>query len=474
MKDEPFDYEPLRPSRSSSVEEADAWTVVGRGAGKRNEAAVRKEPQVSAPGPILAKNFKERAVVIQRGHLLSYLGLFLFTAVVYFRPYEQISALGGLTSMAFWIAIVTLAAFIVTQLSIRGNLTARPREVNLILLLGVAALLSVPFADDSTRAWNAFSDYIKVIIMFVVMINVVHTKFRLQGLLFLALAVSCYLSVHAFMDYSAGIFKSDGYRIVGVIGNMFSNPNDLALHLVTIVPIAVGLMLGSRRFILKILYAACALAMIGTITLTYSRGGFLGLAASTVFLGWRLARRQRVITMAVMFIAISLFIVLAPGGYGNRVAGIVGSQDGSVIARTDDLKRSLWVMARHPLFGVGINNYVLRSTNNIVTHNAYTQIGAEMGIAAMVIYILFIITPFRRLRHIERETVESRRTEARFYYLAVGLQASLVGYMVASFFASVSYLWNVYYLVGYAYCLHWLYTARTDSVTANNADQRVS
>jgi hypothetical protein len=97
-----------------------------------------------------------------------------------------------------------------------------------------------------------------------------------------------------------------------------------------------------------------------------------------------------------------------------------------------------------------------------------------MGIAAMVIYILFIITPFRRLRHIERETVESRRTEARFYYLAVGLQASLVGYMVASFFASVSYLWNVYYLVGYAYCLHWLYTARTDSVTANNADQRVS
>jgi O-antigen ligase len=198
------------------------------------------------------------------------------------------------------------------------------------------------------------------------------------------------------------------------------------------------------------------------------------LAASTVFLGWRLARRQRVITMAVMFIAISLFIVFAPGGYGNRVAGIVGSQDGSVIARTDDLKRSILVMARHPLFGVGINNYVLRSNNNIVTHNAYTQIGAEMGIAAMVIYILFIITPFKRLRQIERETAESRRTDARFYYLAVGLQASLVGYMVSSFFASVSYLWNVYYLVGYASCLYWLYTARTNSVTTNNADQRVS
>jgi hypothetical protein len=97
-----------------------------------------------------------------------------------------------------------------------------------------------------------------------------------------------------------------------------------------------------------------------------------------------------------------------------------------------------------------------------------------MGILAMLIYILFIITPFKRLRQIERETVESRRTDARFYYLAVGLQASLVGYMVCSFFASVSYLWNVYYLVGYAYCLHWIYSARPAPETSDIADQRVS
>ncbi len=468
MKDQPLDYEPLRPSRSSSLEDVEAWTVIGGGASRRNEPAVRKEPQVSAPSPISTTNFKERAIVIQRGHLLSYLGLFLFTAVVYFRPYEQIPALRGVTSMAFWIAIVTLVAFVITQLSIRGNLTARPREVNLILLLGVAALLSVPLADDPNRAWLAFSDFIKVIVMFVVMINVVHSRWRLQGLLFLALAVSCYLSVNAFIDYSAGILKSDGYRIVGVIGNMFSNPNDLALHLVTIAPIAVGLMLGSRRIVLKIIYIACALAMIGTITLTYSRGGFLGLAAAAVFLSWRLARRQRVLTLAFTLVAISLFIVLAPGGYGERVAGIVGRTDGSAIARTDDLKRSVIVMVRHPVFGVGINNYALRSNNAAATHNAYTQVGAEIGILGLILYILFVITPFKRLRQIERETLESRRTEARFYYLAVGLQASLIGYMVSSFFASVAYLWNIYYLVGYAYCLHWMYMSRFAPGTTNN------
>jgi hypothetical protein len=51
--------------------------------------------------------------------------------------------------------------------------------------------------------------------------------------------------------------------------------------------------------------------------------------------------------------------------------------------------------------------------------------------------------------------------ERRYHHLAVGLQASLAAYMVNSFFASVAYLWYVYYLVGYAVCLRRMYEAET-------------
>ncbi len=44
-----------------------------------------------------------------------------------------------------------------------------------------------------------------------------------------------------------------------------------------------------------------------------------------------------------------------------------------------------------------------------------------------------------------------------FYFLSIGLQASLVGFMFSSFFGAVAYQWYVYYLVGYAVCLHRLY-----------------
>ena len=77
----------------------------------------------------------------------------------------------------------------------------------------------------------------------------------------------------------------------------------------------------------------------------------------------------------------------------------------------------------------------------------------------MAVYVLFLLAPLRRLRRVERETEQrpAGGRRSRHYYLAVSLQASLVGYMVSSFFASVAFHWYVYYLIGYALCLARLY-----------------
>ena len=462
MKQEPFDYEPVRRSHSWS-EKPTVWSEALGSIGSAGQSASPTSSRSQAASLTIPK---KRSWIIRRGHFLSYVGLFLFTAVVYFRPYELIPALRGATQMAFWLAIFTLVVFIPSQVAIEGTLTARPREVNLILLFGLAALLSIPLGDDPTRSWDAFSDFSKVIVMFIVMVNVVRTEARLRGMFFLVLAVSVYLSVNAFSDYRAGIFKSDGYRVVGTIGNMFSNPNDLALHLVTIAPIAVALFLSTRNPFKKIVYIVSAFLMVGATTLTYSRGGFLGLAAAALYLAWRLGRRQSILNLWGDGHRARRVHHFRSGRLWQASRQITGN-DGSATARTDDLKKSIIVMLRHPLLGVGMTNYALRSNTETATHNAYTQVGADLGIMALVIYILFMITPFKRLRQIERETLETRRREARFYYLAVGLQASLIGYMVSSFFASVCYLWNVYYLVGYAVCLHRMYLAHQSEAAMN-------
>jgi O-antigen ligase len=114
------------------------------------------------------------------------------------------------------------------------------------------------------------------------------------------------------------------------------------------------------------------------------------------------------------------------------------------------------VALRYPIFGVGLANFHHKSFQELGTHNAYTQVAAETGIAAMVCYIIFLVHPIRKLRLIEKELFE-RKENSRFYYLAIGLQASLIGFMVSSFFAAVAYTWYIYYLVAYAIALRRIY-----------------
>ena len=398
----------------------------------------------------------------QRGHAVSFAGVFLFTFLVYFRPYELFPTLSWLSKSALVVALFTLAAFVPTQLGLENQITAKPLEIKLVFALLITGLLSVPLALDPSRALQSFTEYLKVIVMFVVMINVLRTPRRLINLVFLVLLASCVLSVGALNDYRLGNLALQGRRIAGVIGGLFSNPNDLALHLVTMIPISFALMLGSRSLLKKCLYLGCAVLLMAGMVATFSRGGFLGFVFVVGFLVWKFAPRNRIVFGAVAVAALIATIGIAPGAYRSRISNM---NDASAVARTDDLKRSLLVAARHPVFGVGMDNYIIYSNVNKTTHNAYTQVAAEMGVVAVFIYIAFLVTPFRRLGKIEQATAKGKPS---IYYLAIGLQASLIGYMVVSFFASVAYLWYAYYLVAYCICVRRIYAASLDDTTSSH------
>jgi O-antigen ligase len=459
----PRDYEPVLPARSARA--------VGRtSSGRKREPFDASEdsdlltsPERTGAGTNLVESQSQRQSgfpLLKRAHGLTYAGLFLFTAILYFRPYEFLPLP---TTLAFWVAIATLAVFFPTQLAAEGTFTARPREVNLVLLLSVAGLLSIPLAINPGEAWETFTDpFLKVVLMFLVIVNVVRTKRRLYGLLWLSLAVGCYLSYYAVVDYRAGKFEVEGYRVGGAIGGMFGNPNDMALYLVTVMPLAIGMLLASRMSVAKLVYAVCALLAICGAVVTYSRGGFLGMACVLFALGWKLGRQNRFVVTLLTAGALLALLLLAPGNYTERLVSIVDSGKdlvGSSSMRQQLFWLSLAVALRNPVFGVGMGNFHTVSIREQVTHNAYTEVAAEMGLAAAVIYVLFILAALKSLRVVERGTFEKRRRE-RDYYLAVGIQAAIIGYAVSSFFASVAYQWYLYYLVGYAVVLRRMYEAR--------------
>jgi hypothetical protein len=393
------------------------------------------------------------------GHTFTYIGIFLFTLVIYFRPYELIDIFSSFTSIALYIAVATLIIYVAAQLKIENNFTTLTTEVKCMLVLVACAVLTLPIAISPATAWTKFSeDFSKVAVIFLIMVNTIRTKSRLQGLMWLGIAAGVMLSYQAINFYNEGVFKTEGYRVSVELGGMFGNPNDLATHFVIFIPIALTLALVSKYKLAKILYFVAVGMMVVGIMVTQSRGGFLALLGMGAVLAWKIGRSQRLKVALFSIIGGLFFVAIAPGNYALRIMSIfVPSMDpaGSSNERMELFLQSILVTLRNPL-GIGMGNFPIVGIRNRETHNAFTQVSSELGIIAFIAYVILLISPWRKLNAIERR-MYLQKDFSYVYYLSIGVQASIVAYVISSFFGPYAYTWFVYYPLVYAICLRRIY-----------------
>ena len=418
--------------------------------------ATPSSPSLQSDAPALIRLVRKKPQ--RSAHAVTYAGLLLFTLAIFYKPQESQPAFFVIPSIPLAIGIFTIVSFLITQLSLEGRITARPREVDFLLLLCLAGLLSIPLAINRSIALDTFSGmFIKAALIFICIINVVRTEGRLKVLLLVALSIGVVASASAINNHRLGLRILDHHRATGNLGGILQDPNDMSLFLVTLIPVAIVLLCSTRNVFHKCLYGACAILMVGGIVVTYSRGGFLGLAAMGAVLLWKLSRRDAPLGIIAAMTVILAFSLLAPAYYAERLISISDTTgDASTNQRREILQQSLQATWQHPLFGVGMGCFAEISVAGKVTHNSYTQVAAEMGLPALAAYLAFILVPLGRLRRIEQETFSAPEHQ-NLYYLAVGLQAALIGYLVSSFFLAVAYYWFIYYLIGYAVCLRRIY-----------------
>lgn len=392
-------------------------------------------------------------------HTLTYIGIFIFTLVIYFRPYELIPALASFNSMALVVAIATLLVYLPTQFAGEGNLTALTAEVKCILVMVACAVLTIPIAKDPALAWTSFSEnFSKVAIIFVITVNTLRSKTRLYGLMWLGIGAAVMLSYQAIVLYNQGVFKTEGYRVSVDFGGMFANPNDMAMHLAIFLPIVLTLAFATKNKLSKIFYFIAAGMMIVGIMVTQSRSGFLGFLAMGAVLVWKIGRNQRLKVVLLSSVTGLFLMLFAPGNFGLRILSIfVPSLDptGSSDERKELLIRSILVTLRNP-WGIGIGNFPLVGIQNRQTHNAFTQVSSELGVIALVAYVILLISPLMKLGAVERQL--SRNEDFSWlYYLSIGVQASIVAYIISSFFGAVAYNWFIYFPLAFAVCLRRIY-----------------
>jgi hypothetical protein len=191
---------------------------------------------------------------------------------------------------------------------------------------------------------------------------------------------------------------------------------------------------------------------------TYSRSGFLTMVAAGVFLLVKIGRRYPAAWAAGTLLAGAL-LVSSPAriftlfqGSGNDTAA------SSATARWDLVKRAIEVAGGNPMrwmFGVGIDNFSIVSIHDQVTHNAFLQVFNEVGLPAMIFYTLFLFSVFK-ITGAMSERYRKARGYRQVWLTAIIIQTSLVAYAVGSVFASVAFLWYLYYPAAFAVCLQQL------------------
>jgi probable O-glycosylation ligase (exosortase A-associated) len=320
--------------------------------------------------------------------------------------------------------------------------------------------------------------YMKAVAFFWLLGTLVTTRERLHVMAWVLVLCSVPLALTGVKNYVDGEFLSTGVpglvRISGYVGGsgLTGNPNDLALMLNLILPLSAVLALGAKTPLARTVAVLALFLSVAAVVVTFSRAGFLTLAAIIVMLFAVLARRKsRGAATALLVVAICAPPLL-PQGYMDRLSTITDierDRTGSAQGRWMDFKVATDVVVQNPIIGVGIGQDVLALNEHRgaetwrSVHNAYLQYAVDLGLPGLFLFIALHITCFRSARSAERRAARDPSLQ-EVGHLAAGVQTSLVAFFVAAMFHPIAYQFYFFTVAGLAVAL--INTCRAEAMRA--------
>jgi hypothetical protein len=260
---------------------------------------------------------------------------------------------------------------------------------------------------------------------------------------------------------------SDGRLQMGSASSTIGNENDLASHLLFVLPFVLYLALDQRiSRALRIMLVIPIAYGIFVIFATASRGGFISLFACFLFVLFRGSARQRMAAVSIGGLLIVAIPILLSGSNAlDRLGSLFGGHNEEAKESGDSrdylLRKSILYTVQHPVFGIGLfqfPNYEGKMSvdagvtgNWHETHNAITQVSSECGVPALIFFVMAIGTAMTSVNRIYGQARREGYIEianASFCYLL-----SMIGYLTSIVFLSNAYRYYLPVMIGLAVAL---------------------
>lgn len=336
-----------------------------------------------------------------------------------------------------------------------------------LLGLVVWGALSVPFALNQGIAFQFWIDLARTVLMTLVIAGCVRNARDLSRLMVVYFGVTVLYTGVVLSRFQLG--GGENWRL----GRLYDyDANDLATLIVSAMPFGLYFMLGQRRPLVRIVAATGLATLAVGLIRSGSRGGFLALLAVAMFalLGFTAIPARARVTGLVAILA--LVLTMASDRYWKQMQTILDPHEDynltSEEGRVKVWKRGLGYMIDHPVLGVGGQNFgVAEGTISPLAkqqergigvrwgaaHNTFLQVGAELGLPGLLLFIGVIVTAFRSLRRVTRVAARDGPAAANLSRFAQTLTAALIGFVTGSFFLSLAYHDILYTLVAFTLAL---------------------
>jgi O-antigen ligase len=244
-------------------------------------------------------------------------------------------------------------------------------------------------------------------------------------------AAGLVLALHALWQAATGtgIITAEGVMRVRAV---YGSPNNLALFLGRVIPMAVAVAIFAPPSRRRRAYAIVTVPLVMALFLTFSRGAWLiGLPAALIFLAWHGGRRLRI---AVGGAIVAGLAVLVPFASTERVMSLLSLQNGTAGSRLNLWASTLDMIRDHPWGGVGLDNFLYLYPRYIRPqawgepalshpHNILLHFWVTLGIGGVII-LIWQQTVFWGV--ITRATQRSSAWERA---MALALAASMVDFL---------------------------------------------
>lgn len=336
------------------------------------------------------------------------------THLFYHETNALMGALGGLNLSATTIALTALyLAWFVRILTKRdaGAKSSLHMNVSLLVYFGTM-VLSVAVAQEASLALFEVFLVAQSCLVYFYVANSIRTRQQVMFVLHMLLvgcltesiimiAIRLFVTPSTSWDGPIHIY-ADLAPLTGImrVGGTVGSPNTAGAYLSLLLAFAAGLLLTQTKFAHK--WLALTVLAFGSVALilTFSRGGWIALATAAVLICFFIWRQHRHSLKVPLRIFVLLGIIYLPFHHVIS-ARMFGDDKGSAESRIPLDNLAFRMIADHPIFGIGANNFTavmdhyltseFRSEWLYTVHNTYLLIWTETGIFGLLAYLAFLL-----------------------------------------------------------------------------------